>query len=164
MSLKNAIMLSSLILACTLVAPPAFSQQDDSSSQDRNSQSQDKSEVEGTVVASSRTSFVVRSDDGQFHVFTFDQDTNKPSKVGVGSQVRVNSDEGDRTGARHATDVTVTQEAQGSGTATTGSGVRKAAPVPASVRNVENQIQHEARRWRMGDSRSPCRTCSPATC
>jgi hypothetical protein len=154
MSLKRAIMLPSLILACTLVASPAYSQQNDSSSQQDNSFSQsrnsqrDQNTVEGTVVASSRTSFVVRSDDGKFHLFTFDQDTNRPRKLAVGSQVRVNSDEGDQSGARHATDVTVTTQAQG--TDGSGSGVRDATPIPASVRNVESQIQHEARRWRMG--------------
>jgi len=149
MSIKNAIMLCTLIIACTLVAPPASSQQEDSSSQSRsNSQSQDQNAVDGTVVASSRTSFVVRSDDGQFHLFTFDGDTNKPAKIAVGSQVRVSSDEGDQTGTRHATDVTVTAQAQGTGSA--GSGVRDAAPIPPQVRNVERNIQHEARRWRMG--------------
>jgi hypothetical protein len=148
MSLRNFSMLSSLLIACLLITAPAYAQQDDASSQSQNSQQQDKDAVEGTVVASSRSSFVVRTDDGQFHLFTFDQDTNKPRTLAVGSQVRVNSDEGDRTGARHATDVTVTSQAQGTGAA--GSGVRNAAPIPPSVRNVENQIQHEARRWRMG--------------
>jgi hypothetical protein len=146
MSLRNLSMLCSLLIVCALVALPAFSQQNDSSSQAQNSQRQDRDTVEGTVVASSRTSFVVRSDDGQFHLFTFDQDTNKPKTLTVGSQVRVNSDEGDQSGARHATDVDVTSQ----GTGAAGSGARNAAPIPPSVRNVENQIQHEARRWRLG--------------
>jgi hypothetical protein len=145
---RNLFTLCSLLIAFTLVASPARSQQEDSSSQSRDSQAQDKSTVEGTVVASSRTTFVVKGDDNRFHVFTFDRDTNKPRMIAVGSQVRVASDEADESGARHATDVTVTQQAQNAGTA--GSSTRDAAPIPASVRNVENDIKHEARRWRLG--------------
>ena len=96
MSMRKFLPLSSLLLVCTLLSTPAYSQQDDSSSQ-----SQDNSTVEGTVVASSRTSFVVKSDNNRFQVFTFDRDTNKPPSLAVGSQVRVESDQADDTGARH---------------------------------------------------------------
>jgi hypothetical protein len=138
-----------------LLSLPAFSQQDDSSSQSNSSsRSQDNGTISGTVVASSRTSFVVKSDNNQFHVFTFDRDTNKPSSLAVGSQVRVESDQADDTGARHATSVTVTDQAQSAGTSgssgTTGSPNRNAAPIPPQVRNIENDIKHEARRWRLG--------------
>lgn len=100
------------------------------------------------MISAGRNTFVVRSDDNRFHLFTFDGDTKKPRSLSVGSQVQVKSDEGDQPDARHATEVTVEQQAQG-GTAG-GSSVRSAAPVPPSVRNVENQIEHEARRWRLG--------------
>jgi hypothetical protein len=87
-------------------------------------------------------------------VFTFDRDTNKPSSLAVGSQVRVESDQADDTGARHATSVTVTDQAQSAGTSgssgTTGSPNRNAAPIPPQVRNIEKDIKHEARRWRLG--------------
>jgi len=144
-----------LLIVCTLLSLPAFSQQDDSSSQSNSSsRSQDNGTISGTVVASSRTSFVVKSDNNQFHVFTFDRDTNKPSSLAVGSQVRVESDQADDTGARHATSVTVTDQAQSAGTSgssgTTGSPNRNAAPIPPQVRNIENDIKHEARRWRLG--------------
>jgi hypothetical protein len=149
MSLRNLPFLSSLLLVCALMAAPAYSQQDDSSSQ-----SQDNSTVEGTVVASSRTSFVVKSDNNRFQVFTFDRDTNKPGSLVVGSQVRVESDQADDTGARHATNVTVTDQAQSTGSAgssgTATSPNRNAAPIPPQVRNIENDIKHEARRWRLG--------------
>ncbi|HEY1579183.1 MAG TPA: hypothetical protein VGF82_19100 [Terracidiphilus sp.] len=153
MSLRNLIILCSLLLVCTLLSRPAYSQQDNSSSQSQdsqgqNSQVQDQSTVSGTVVASGRNTFVVRSDDNQFHLFTFDHDTNKPRALPVGSEVRVKSEEGDQPNVRHATDVTVEQQAQGSSAGA--SSARNAAPIPPPVRNVETQIEHETRRWRLG--------------
>lgn len=146
MFLRNvfAVRVCSLLFACALLSLPAYSQQNDSSSQ-----SQNQTTVEGTVVASSHVTFVVRSDDNQFHVFTFDRNTNKPRTIAVGTQVRVVSNEGEHQGARYATDVTVTGKANG-GAATPISSSRQAAPLPPSVRNVEHDIQHEARRWRLG--------------
>jgi len=144
--LRKLPILCSLLVASTLLSSPSFSQQDSSSSQ-----SQDNATIEGTVVASSRTSFVVKGDNNQFQVFTFDRDTNKPPSIAVGSQVRVESDQADDTGARHATNVTVTEQAgtsASSGTATSPN--RNSAPLPPQVRNVENDIKHEARRWRLG--------------
>lgn len=159
MSLRNFIMPCSLLVACTLIPFSARAQQDDSSSQPQSSQSQDSqnqdgSTVDGTVVSSSRNTFVVRSDDGKFHLFTVDHDTNRSGALSVGSQVEVKSDEGDQPGARHATNITVQQSA-GSAGAGESKGARRnsardAAPIPPPVRNVENQIEHEARRWRLG--------------
>jgi hypothetical protein len=143
MSPRKFAILCSLLLVCTLFSSPAYAQPDNSSSQ-----SQDNSSVEGTDVASSRTSFVVKSDNNRFQVFTFDRDTNKPASLAVGSQVRVESDEADDSGARHATNVTITD--QGQSTGSTASPNRNAAPIPPQVRNVENDIKHEARRWRLG--------------
>jgi hypothetical protein len=137
--------LCSLLIACALLSWSAHSQQDNSSSQ-----AQGETTVEGTVVASSHITFVVKSDDNQFHLFTFDRNTNKPGTLPVGTRVRVVSDQGDQAGARHASDVTLVQQAQGAGTGTANSSARQAAPIPPSVRNVENQIQHEARHWRLG--------------
>lgn len=154
MSLKKILIprLSLLFIVCALLSWPAYSQDDNSNSssqtQDQGNQSQDHGNVEGTVVASSHTTFVVRSDDNHFHVFTFDNDTTRPRTLAVGARVRVNSDEGDQEGARRATDVTVVDRAQGAGSAN--AAARDAAPVPPSVRHVENQIKRDARRWRLG--------------
>src|SRR5579885_3676930 len=88
---------SFLVVFGALLAAPAWSQQDD-----QGSQRHDESSVEGSVVSSSRSTFVVRSDDNQFHLYTFDPGTARPA---VGSRVRVNSDEDEQAGARHATNV-----------------------------------------------------------
>lgn len=54
----------SLFIFCSLFALPAFSQQNSSPSQ-----TQDENSVEGNVVASSHITFVVGSDDNEFHLF-----------------------------------------------------------------------------------------------
>jgi hypothetical protein len=145
MSLRNVFTLRvcSLFIACALLSWPAYSQQDNSSSQ-----SQDQGTVEGTVVSSSRTTFVVKSDDNQFHLYTWDRNTSRPRTLPVGARVRVSSDQGEHEGARQATNVTVLSRAEGAGTPSSSS--RDAAPVPPPVRHVERQIQQDARRWRLG--------------
>src|SRR5579871_819412 len=103
----------SLMFACALLSWPTLAQ--DNGQQSSSSQSQNDTDVEGTVVASSHITFVVRSDDNQFHVYTFDRNTRKPQALAVGARVRVASDQGDQEGARHATDVSVVDQAQGGG-------------------------------------------------
>lgn len=93
------------LFACALLALPACSQQDDESSSQSQSDTASGRTVEGTVVASSRITFVVRSDDNQFHLFTYDRNAHGPRALAVGTRVRVVSDEGDQPGARRATDV-----------------------------------------------------------
>lgn len=155
MSLRKSLELRvcSFLIGCALLSWPAFSQQD-ASSNNSSSQAQNDTTVEGTVVASSHITFVVKSDDDQFHLYTFDRNTNRPRTLAVGARVRVVSDQGDNPGARHATDVTMLEQAQGAGSgggaSTPNASARKAAPLPPSVQNVEGQIQHEARRWRLG--------------
>ena len=145
MSLRNLFTprLYSLFIFVALLSWPAYSQQDNSSNQ-----AQDESTVEGTVISSSHLTFVVRSDDHQFHLFTWDRNTTKPRTLSVGERVRVNSDEGNQEGARAATNVTVLSQAEGAGTPN--SSASNAAPMPPPVRNVKRQIQQEARRWRLG--------------
>jgi len=131
-----------------LLSVPSYSQQNNSSNQTQDQ----TTTVEGTIVSSSRLTLVVKSDDNQYHLFTSDRDTAKPRSLSVGTRVRVASDEGDQTGARHATNITVLEGAQGTGASASSatSSSRDAAPVPPTVRNVENQIRRDARRWRVG--------------
>ncbi len=145
MSLRNLFMLRlcPLLVACALLSLTAYGQQSNSASQ-----TPDEETVDGTVVASSHVTFVVRSDDNQFHLFTFDRNTNRPGNLAVGARVHVVSDQGGQAGARRATDVTV--ESQPQGARTGNSSAQNAAPLPPAVRNAESQIQHEARRWRLG--------------
>lgn len=131
------------LFACALLSQPAFSQDNGSQTQDQN-----ENTVEGTVVSSSRTTFVVRSDDNQFHLFTFDRNTAKPRSLPIGTRVRVDSTASGQTGARQATNVVALAQAPSAGTAR--SSPENAAPLPPSVRNVEKNIERESRRWRLG--------------
>ena len=131
-----------LLIAFSLLPLAARCQQDTSSTQVQN-----ESTIEGTVASSARQTFVVRTPDNQFYLFTFNRYTNKPQSLAVGTRVRVESRPGSDTGSRLATRVAVLEAAphdqqQAAGT--------DAAPIPESVRNVESDIRREARRWRLG--------------
>jgi hypothetical protein len=150
------------LFVSTLMAIPAQCQDNSSSSQanDNSSSSQgnnDNSPIEGTVVSSTRSTLVVQSDDNQFHLFTY-QSGVRPSSLTQGARVRVTAAAPDENGTRAATNVTVLSAASGGGAAGTGTGggtatrdkSAQAAPVPPKVRDIENDIRRESRRWRLG--------------
>ena len=152
MSIRNLLMscLCSSFIACALLSLPAFSQDDRASSQaqNENTQASNETTVEGTVVSSSSTLFVVRTDDNQFHMFTFDRNTAKPESLPIGTRVRVISIQGEQTGARQATNVVALEQAPPAGSV--GAAAENAAPLPPPVHKVENKIERETHRWRVG--------------
>ena len=115
-------------------------------SQDTSAQQQNESTIEGTVASSTRQTFVVRTPENQFYLFTFNRYTDKPQALPVGTRIRVESRPGAESGTRLATKVT-TLEAAPKDQRAAG---RDVAPIPESVRNVESEIKSEARRWRLG--------------
>jgi hypothetical protein len=100
--------------------------------------------VEGIVVSTSAETLVVRTDDNDFHLFLLDRTTIRPNTIIQGTRVRVKSTVGDR-GARLASEVS----ALGS-TKTSNGTETQAKPVPPAVKNVEQDIKREARRWHLG--------------
>jgi hypothetical protein len=136
-----------LILACCLIAVspltvlPAKAQQDTSSSAAASS-----NDVEGTVVSAGRDTFVVRTDDNQFQLFTYGRAAVRTKSLARGARVRVTAGPPDENGTRAATDVAVLSAAP-AGTSDKGA---QAAPVPEKVRDVESEIKREGRRWRLG--------------
>jgi len=127
-----------LLLMCAL-SLAAFGQDSASSSQ------QNGDTMEGTVISSSRQTMVVRSNDGQFHLFTFDRPATRPKSLAAGTRVRVVSASTDEAGVRRATEVTVLEAAS------TSNGPAPAlAPPPQEVRDVEHEIERDVRRWRLG--------------
>jgi hypothetical protein len=66
-----------------------------------------QSTIEGTVASVTRQTFVVRTEDNQFYLFTFNRYTDKPQSVPVGARVRVESRPGSQTGTRLATTVKI---------------------------------------------------------
>src|SRR5581483_9690700 len=100
--------------------------------------------VEGTVVSSTRNTLVVKGDDNEYHLFTYNRSSMKGSLV-AGTRVRVTAGAPDDNGTRNATDVAVL-DAKG----TTPDKSAQAAPVPAKVRDIESDIRRESRRWHAG--------------
>jgi opacity protein-like surface antigen len=133
---------ASLFALVSLLPVAAVSQENTTSPQAQN-----ESTIEGTVASATRQTFVVRTSDNQFYLFTFNRYTNKPQAISVGSRVRVESRPGAETGSRLAVQVTTLEAAPKDQERTAGT---DAAPVPESVRDVESQIKSEARRWRLG--------------
>ena len=136
-----------LILACsallvpTFVTIPAQCQESTSSSQSVNN-----SAVEGTVVSSTRNTLVVRTDDNQYQLFTYDRGAVRSGSLVAGARVRVTAGPADENGTRVVSDVTVVSAPSG---ASVDKGAQ-AAPVPEKVRDFESDIKRESRRWRLG--------------
>lgn len=137
-----------LLLSPTLILLPAQAQQSTSSSQS------DNSTIEGTATSVSRDTLVVRTDDGQYQLYTYSRGGVRPRSLVRGARVRVTAGPPDENGTRVATDVALitssTSGAQGSATVSTTDKGTQSAPVPDKVRDIESQIKHESRRWRLG--------------
>ena len=111
-----------------------------------SSQAESENSIEGTVVSATRDTLVVRTDDNQFHLFTYDRDSVRVRSLARGARVRVVAGSGDENGTRLAGSVTVLDaKAADSGAAGT-----QAAPVPPKIREMESDIKRESRRWRAG--------------
>jgi hypothetical protein len=132
----------SLLLMFPLLVVPAQSQQQGSSS----SQLGNDSAVEGTVVSSSRDTLVVRTDDNQHQLFTYERGSVRPRGLAAGARVRVTAGPADDLGTRSASNV----EVLSASSSTTSDKGAQAAPVPDKVRETESDIRREARRWRLG--------------
>lgn len=134
--------LCSLLMACALSPMAAMSQETTTSSQREN-----ENTIEGTVVSSSRETLVVRTENNQFQLFVFDRYTTKPRSLPTGTRVSVMSGPAEEAGTRLASTVTTLEAAPKEQGATV---PQKAAPVPPAVRDLEQDIKRQARRWRLG--------------
>src|SRR6266568_7030738 len=131
--------LGSLLVACALLPVSAMSQETTTPSQGQN-----ENTVEGTVVSSTRDTLVVKTDDNQFQLFTFDRDTVQPRSLPAGTRVRVVSTAGEEAGVRLASTITTLEAAPSA------KGAAQAQPIPPAVRDLERDIKRQARRWRLG--------------
>jgi hypothetical protein len=103
--------------------------------------------VEGTVISTTRHTLVVRSDDNQYHLFTYAAGTVHKGTVNPGARVRVNGSAPDEDGTQVAESIAVIQPS--SGAANSGPGAQ-AAPPPPQVNKVSEEIESDARRWHVG--------------
>jgi hypothetical protein len=148
MCTRGIALLSVVLFFSAVIALPTQAQQSSTPSQDASSsQANSNDSFEGTVVSLSRSTLVLRTDDNQFHLFTYDEPTTRPASLVAGSRVRVSSSSADENGTRVATSVTILSASNGAATRDKGA---QAAPVPEKVRDVEADIKRESKRWRLG--------------
>jgi hypothetical protein len=133
----------SVLSISTFLSSPVQAQQNSSSS---STQAVDETAVEGTVVSSTRDVLVVRTDDNQFQLFTYDRYSTRSKSVLSGARVRVIAAAADDNGSRMLRTVTVLEAKPGD----TSAAGTQAAPVPPKVRDMESDIKRDARRWRLG--------------
>lgn len=139
--MRLLILVCSLLFVSSVVAFPAACQENTSSSRPATDNA-----VEGTVVSSTRNTLVVRTDDNQYLLFTYDRGALRPATLGLGARVRVTAGPSDENGTRVASNVTVVSAPSG---ASVDKGA-EAAPVPEKVRDIESDIKRESRRWHVG--------------
>jgi hypothetical protein len=147
MPIRILILVSCLFLFSTVALLPAQAQQDSSASQSNNANT-----VEGSVASSGRDTLVVRTDDGNFQLFTYARGAVHPRSLAQGTRVRVTAGAADENGTRDATNVSVlsTDSGGGTGARDTTDKTAQAAPVPQKVRDIESDVRRESRRWRLG--------------
>lgn len=107
----------------------------------------DDGSLEGTVTSISRNTMVLRTSEGKYQLFVFDQNTNRPRALTAGTRVRVSSSATDEAGVRLATRVTALEPSTSS---STGGPAPETAPPPQEVRDLEREISRQVRRWRLG--------------
>ena len=136
--LSNLVLCS--VFAATLVAS-ALGQ-----TQTASEQAESAGSTVGTVVSVSRETMTLRTEENKFQLFVFNNNMVKPKGLSRGSRIRVESSATDEPGVRQATRVTVLEPA-----ATTATGATQdMAPPPKEVRDVEREIERQARRWQLG--------------
>jgi hypothetical protein len=146
--MKLAFVVLSMILTSAVLAVPLYSQQMQSQNQSQSQNSdQQENTIEGTVVSTSAHTLVVKADEGNYLLFTFDTYTQKPKAISSGTRVRVISNPTDREGVRLASIVTVLTTSAADNNATAGT---QAKPLPPEERRLENDIKQDARRWHVG--------------
>jgi hypothetical protein len=133
-----------VVLILNWAVPPSTAQQNNPSSEVSSD-----TPVEGTVVSTSRQTLVVRFDSNQFQLFTYERPSVRPTSLVQGARVRVTSGPPDENGTRTATNVEILPAASSDARANVDKGAQ-ATPVPGKVRNVERDLEREAKHWRLG--------------
>ena len=101
--------------------------------------------VDGTVVSMTPHTLVVRSDDNQYHLFTFEAGIVPDAAIRPDVRVRVHAGASNDNGTQVAEGVSVIRA--GSEAAHSGRGAHEAAP---QVNEVSKEIENEARRFHVG--------------
>jgi hypothetical protein len=134
-----------LFAAATLCTSLPSVAQDTNSDQSNSPSQMGENVVEGSIISATRNTIVVRTDDNQFHLYTYDRSVAPSKPLLAGARVRVTAGTADENGTRAATSIEVL-----SGTGATADKGTKTAPVPPKVQQVESDIRRESRRWAVG--------------
>jgi hypothetical protein len=100
----------------------------------------------GTVISSTRTTLVLRTDTGDYRLFELNPNTTRPAQIPVGATASVTAPAPDSTGVAVATQVRVTAPPAPKPAA----GAPQDEPVPPGVRQLERSIQRQTSRYRLG--------------
>jgi hypothetical protein len=108
--------------------------------------------LQGTVVSATKASIVVKTDDGQYQVFLLDRETVRPQAIPQDAQVAVVFPPANESTTPTADSVIITALPQPKVAALTGEVPPPPTnePVPASVRQLERNIQRQSRKYRLG--------------
>jgi hypothetical protein len=108
--------------------------------------------TQGTVISSSRSTLVVRTDGDEYRLFELTPDTAKPPALPVASGVEVTSYPSEVDGAAKATRVRVTKAAPPLVLIEDGVALPQdqAAQVPPDLRRLEKSIERQTSRYRIG--------------
>ncbi len=102
--------------------------------------------AEGTVVSTTHSTLIVRSEDGKYQLFVLDDRTTRPSTIPVRATVRVTFVPKISGEAPTATEVHVLSMPP----APPPPGAPPEEPVPATVLKMEQSIQRQVKRFRIG--------------
>lgn len=113
-----------------------------------SSQTETADSFEGTVESFSRNTLVLRTDDNRYQLFTYQEGATRNAALARGVRVRVVAGAPKEDGTRAASSIRVaTSLSKGAGAADKSA---QAAPVPEKVRDIENDIKRDSKRWRAG--------------
>lgn len=141
---------SSMLFGCVLVISNWVVPSGNAQENNPTSQVSSTTTVEGTVVSTSRQTLVIRFDNNQFQLFTYEHPSVRPTSLAQGVRVRVTGGIPDEDGTRIASNVEILSGASTNIGSNVDDKEAQATPVPRKVQDVEKDIQREARRWRLG--------------
>jgi hypothetical protein len=105
----------------------------------------------GTVISSTRTTLVIRTDVGDYKLFELNSGSTRPAQIPVGATVSVTSLAPDANGVSVATFIRVTAQPPAQAPAAQGAKpTPPSEPVPTEVRRLESSIKRQTARYRMG--------------
>jgi hypothetical protein len=102
----------------------------------------------GIVISSTRTTLVLRTDKGDYRLFELNSSTTRPDQIPVGATVSISAPAPDASGVAVATQVRVTAPPAPKPPA--GAPAPQDEPVPPAVRQLEQSIQRQTARYRLG--------------